>query len=241
MSHVADIPLDCACVIHGSAYDWTYVDRLFNMLQRHLTRPVRLHVYTETDRPVPDHMIKHSLQDWGFSSSRQSWWYKLQLFNTQHHLGPLLYFDLDVVIANNIDWLWQHNLKHFWTIRDFKYLWKPNFTGANTSIMWWNTAQYAHVWQAVQDQNINTFVKKYRGDQDLVSDIIPVDQRRFFHTDRIKSWRWQCLDGGFNFVQRKHLAPGTGTDIDKDTSILVFHGSPKPHEISDKQIVMHWC
>ena len=241
MLYTADTPLDCACVIHGSAYDWIYVDRLFSMLQRHLTRPVRLHVYTEADRPVPDHMIKHSLQDWEFSSDRNAWWYKLQLFNTQHHHGPLLYFDLDVVIVNNIDWLWQHNLRHFWTIRDFKHLWKPNFTGANTSIMWWDTAQYAHVWQAVQDQNIDTFVKKYRGDQDFVSDIIAVEQRRFFHIDRIKSWRWECQDGGFDFTQRKHLAPGTGTAINKDTSVLVFHGSPKPHEILDNFVVKHWC
>jgi hypothetical protein len=28
-------PVDCACVIHGAGYDFTYVDRLYNMLNRH--------------------------------------------------------------------------------------------------------------------------------------------------------------------------------------------------------------
>jgi hypothetical protein len=233
-------PLDCACVIHGTGYDWIYVERLYSMLCRHLSRPVNLHVYTEADRPVPSHMIKHALQDWGFGGLKKSWWYKLQLFNTEHHQGTLLYFDLDVVIANNIDWIWQLNQRHFWSIKDFKYLWKPSFTGSNTSVMWWDTMQYRHVWQAVVDQDIEFFVRKYRGDQDYISDAIPVAQRRFFHTQWVKSWRWQCLDGGFDFASRKYLTLGTGTVIDSDTSILVFHGNPKPHEITDLIIVNHW-
>lgn len=233
-------PLDCACVIHSDGYDWTYVDRLYNMLCRNLTRPVRLHVYTEADRPVPDHMIKHCLQDWGFAGPKKSWWYKLQLFNTEHHLGPMLYFDLDVVIANNIDWIWQLNLRHFWSIRDFKYLWKHNWTGSNTSVMWWDTAQYQHVWKTVIDQDIDFFVHKYRGDQDFVSDVIPVTHRRFFHSDWVKSWKWECVDGGFNFARKKYQLPGTGTNIHNDTSILIFHGRPKPHEISDVTVIKHW-
>ena len=233
-------PIDCACVIHGDGYDWTYVDRLYNMLCRNLTRPVRLHVYTEADRVVPDHLIKHSLQDWGFGGLKKSWWYKLQLFNTEHHSGPMLYFDLDVVIANNIDWIWQLNLRHFWSVKDFKYLWKKSWTGSNTSIMWWDTAQYNHVWNAVIDQDIKFFVHKYRGDQDFISDIIPITHRRFFCTEWVKSWRWECLDGGFNFARRKYQAPNTGTKIDKNTSILVFHGNPKPHEINDANVIKHW-
>ena len=96
-------PIDCACVIHGDAYSWTYVERLYNMLSRHVTPGIRLHVYTEADRSVPAPMIKHALTDWSISGPRRAWWYKMQLFNTQHHAGPLLYFDLDTVIVRNID------------------------------------------------------------------------------------------------------------------------------------------
>jgi hypothetical protein len=48
------------------------------------------------------------------------------------------------------------------------------------------------------------------------------------------------LDGGFNFSKRKYLAPNTGTVVDENTSILVFHGTPKPHEISDPSVQTHW-
>ena len=57
-------PVDCACVIHGTGYDFTYVDRLYSMLNRHLSRGARLHVYTEAGRPVPNHMIRHDLTEW---------------------------------------------------------------------------------------------------------------------------------------------------------------------------------
>ena len=233
-------PLDCACVIHGAGYDWIYVERLYSMLCRHLTRPVRLHVYTEANRPVPDHLIKHALQDWGFVGPKKSWWYKLQLFNTEHHVGPMLYFDLDVVIVNNIDWLWQLPLRHFWTIRDFKYLWKSNWTGANSSVMWWDTTQYKHIWETVVKQDINFFTAKYRGDQDFISDVIPTAHRRFFHTEWVKSWRWECLDGGFDFRSRKYLNPSSRTTVSKETRIIVFHGSPNPHETTDPAIAPHW-
>jgi len=237
---VSNEPLDCACVIYGDTYDWTYVERLYNMLCRHLTRPIRFHVYTEASRSVPDHMIKHSLEDWGFANPKKRWWYKLQLFNTKHYSGPLLYFDLDVVIVNNIDWIWQLNTRSFWSVRDFKYLWKPNWTGSNTSVMWWDNVQHPEIWSAVVDQGIDHLAAKYRGDQDLVSDSIPVAHRRFFPTEQVKSWRWECLDGGFDFKLRKYKNPGSGTAIDTNTCILVFHGSPKPHEITDPVIIKHW-
>ena len=97
--------IDCACVIHGSGYDWPYVERLYNMLCRNLSAEVRLHVYTEHDRSVPPHMVKHILDDWGISGPKRSWWYKMQLFNPAHFAGNLLYFDLDVVIANQLNWI----------------------------------------------------------------------------------------------------------------------------------------
>ena len=106
-------PVDCACVIHGTGYDWTYVDRLYNMLNKHISRGVRLHVYTEADRPVPTPYIKHTLTDWGISGPKRAWWYKMQLFNPDHFRGQLLYFDLDTVIVNNIDWICNRAPEYF--------------------------------------------------------------------------------------------------------------------------------
>jgi hypothetical protein len=233
--------IDCACVIHGDAYSWTYVDHLYNMLSRHLTPAVRLHVYTEADRPVPTPMIKHELTDWSIDRPRRAWWYKMQLFNPEHHAGPLLYFDLDTVIVQNIDWIWQqHSTAYFWALRDFKYLWRPTHNELNSSIMWWDTRNYKNIWESFAQQDLTTVMKQYPGDQDYISAMIPQNQRKFFDTNRVQSWRWQCLDGGYDFRRRRHLNPGIGTCVTNDTSVMIFHGNPKPDQITDQTVVTHW-
>jgi hypothetical protein len=227
-------------VIHGDAYGWTYVERLYNMLRRHITPDIRLHVYTEADRSVPEHMIKHQLIDWSISGPKKSWWYKMQLFNTQHHSGPLLYFDLDTVIVSNIDWIWQQPTAYFWAVRDFKYLWRSTHTGLNSSIMWWDTKHYQQVWNSFVAQDLQHVMRRYHGDQDYLADVVTPSQRRFFDTSRIQSWRWQCLDGGYDFRRKKYQSPGFGTHVTSQTSVMVFHGTPKPENVTDHVVLAHW-
>lgn len=231
--------VDCACVIHGDVYSWTYVDRLYHMLSRHISSPIRFHVYTEQERSVPAHMIKHALPNWGISGAKSSWWYKIQLFDPAAHAGPLLYFDLDTVIVNNIDWICRLPSKWFWTVRDFKYLWRSTHHSINSSIMWWDTRQFAMVWQDFQQHDLQKIVKQYRGDQDYLSHILPTAQVRFLDQERIKSWRWQCLDGGAHLNRRVRASDAT-TVLTANTDVLVFHGHPKPHEIQDPIVLQHW-
>lgn len=233
-------PIDCACVIHGDAYGWEYVERLYNMLQRHITPGIRLHVFTEADRIVPEPMIKHVLTDWGIGGPKQSWWYKLQIFNPKNFAGPLLYFDLDTVIVGNIDWIWNLPLRYFWTVQDFKHLWRPSHRGINSSVMWWDTRIQYNVWRDFKAKEIRDLMKMHHGDQDYITQNLDTRNVRFFPENRIKSWRWQCLDGGYNFQQRSYKNPGTGTVIDANTSVLIFHGRPKPQDITDPAINAHW-
>ena len=100
--------------------------------------------------------------------------------------------------------------------------------------MWWDTQKYSYVWDRFDLADVN----RYRGDQDFISDIIAPGDRFFLDTTEIQSWRWQALNGGYDFAQRKHKTPGTGTAT--NSSVLVFHGSPKPHNISDVVIKQHW-
>jgi hypothetical protein len=185
-------------------------------------------------------MIKHELTEWAIVQPRKAWWYKMQLFNPVHHAGPLLYFDLDTVIVRNIDWIWQQPTAYFWAARDFKYLWRPNYTGLNSSIMWWNTLHHRQVWDTFVQQDLTTVMRKYHGDQDYISAVISQKQRRLLDQSRVQSWRWQCLNGGYNFRTRCHYLPGSGTTVSDSTSVMVFHGNPKPNAIDDPVILQHW-
>ena len=235
-------PVDCACVIHGTGYDWVYVDRLYNMLQLNLPQGIRMHVYTEPTRPVPEHMIRHDLTEWpGISGPRRSWWYKMQLFDPQHHQGNMLYFDLDTVIVRDLSWITALPTDHLWGIRDFKYLQNANRSVLNSSIMWWNVSSHAQVWHDFVSQDVATVTRRYPGDQDYIYAALGPNRIRYFDQSQVQSWRWQCWDGGYDFARRAHRLPGTGTQIPPDASVLVFHGNPKPHKISDPAVVQLWC
>jgi hypothetical protein len=189
-------------------------------------------------------MIKHVLKDWpGISGHKRSWWYKMQLFNPEHHAGNLLYFDLDCVVISDLEWIPVLSTDCFWTIRDFRYLQRQSHSGMNSSVMWWNVARYAHVWEEFNKQDINRIVIRYPGDQDYLGAVIEPKQCRYFDPHRLQSWRWQVHDGGYDFATRRSKQPGTGAGpyIGDNTSILVFHGKPKPHECTaDPVIASHW-
>ena len=233
--------IDCACVIHDRKYDWFYVERLYNMLCRHLSVPVRLHVYTEHDRSVPPHLIKHCLEDWpGVAGPKKSWWYKLHLFNAEHHAGPLLYFDLDCVIVRSLDWILSLDADYFWCVRDFRYLQSAAINTVNSSVMWWDTRRFQNVWQEFNARGVDQTVRNYHGDQDFIHEIIDKDHKRYFEDHFFQSYRWQVADGGWDFRRRRALQPGSGALIGNHCSVIVFHGDPKPHTVRDPKIVDLW-
>lgn len=241
-AHTLPATVHCGCVIHGSAYSWDYVEKLYNMVTRHMPRPIIFHVWTEHDRSVPPHMVKHILDDWpGISGPKQSWWYKLQMFDCRHYEGDLLYFDLDSVIVNDISWTVVGSTEFFWTIRDFRYLQRPTHVGINSSMMWWNTQNFSWVWDRFISDAVESVTRRYPGDQDFLHAVIAPDQVRFFEQDRVQSWRWQCHDGGWDFHTRRPRTPGAGTSVADSASVLIFHGRPKPHQALDDHVVaMHW-
>jgi hypothetical protein len=233
--------LHCACLIHSNGYDWQYVDRLYSMITRNLNRDVIFHVYTEEFREVPSHMTKHVLQEWpGQWGARKSWWYKLQLFNSDYYQGPLLYFDLDTVIVGRLDWITELPTKFLWAPKDYRYLWKPAHQGINSSVMWWDTTRFDWLWRDFDQNSLAQIMRHYNGDQDYISEKIPPNSIRTFLPMTAMSWRWQVKDGGMNFKTRHYQNPNSGTHIDHRTSILVFHGSPKPHEVKDPVIQNFW-
>lgn len=236
-----DTVIDCGCVIHGTAYDWTYVDRLYNMVQRNITGPIRWHVWTEAEREVPQHMIKHALIDWPrVRGPRRAWWYKVQMFNSYFHTGNLLYFDLDTVIVGNLDWIRNIDPNKFWAIRDFRYLQRRHSTTYNSSVMWFNVAKFDYVWQEFDRHPVDEISRRYPGDQDFITATVKIEHQRFFPDHLFQSFRWQALDGGFDFRRKKAVKPKSGVTISPDAAVLVFHGSPKPHEVQDPIIQQLW-
>jgi hypothetical protein len=232
---------DVVCLIHGSKYPWEYVEKLYSMATRHSSVPVRFHVLTEKTRLVPPHMIKHELIDWPDAAGPNlAWWYKMQLFDLGRFSMPMLYLDLDVVIVGNLDWIWQLDTRYFWTIRDFQYLYRGNTQTINSSIMSWDPAKYYWIWEDFDRLDRTAIIRKYKGDQNYLSAVLPPSHLRLIDADLVKSWRWQIAGGGWDFDKRRAKTPNITPTLDASTKIIVFHGDPKPQDIKDNIVKINW-
>lgn len=235
--------IDVACVIHGDAYSWDYVENLYRAVKANMTPQIRFHVYTEPHREVPNHMIKHELEHWPEAAGpRRAWWYKMNLFNTDLFAGRILYFDLDTVVTGNLDWIIQDHTDPdvFYGLRDFTYLFKPRLLTINSSVLWFDNQTWRHVWDDFRKEQLSTMIKKHRGDQDFITHSVRSGKMQFLNTARVASYRWQALDGGFEFKRRVYHSPGTGISLDPAVSLLIFHGNPKPKDVNDPVIRKHW-
>lgn len=233
--------VNCACVIHSNGYTWDYVENLYKMLQHNLSYPLTFHVFTEPSRVVPPHMVKHDLVEWpGIEGPRQSWWYKLQLFNKSNFAGKLLYFDLDVVLTGSLDWVVNLDPRFFWSINDFKKLFRPDWTGINSSVMYWDTVKFNWIWQHFSSCDIREIMRTHRGDQDYLNSVLNNSNRKYMPASKFKSWRWQVENGGLDWKTKTPKIPGAGAVLDPELSGVIFHGSPKPHEVSDPTMQAMW-
>ena len=235
------LEIHCACLIHDTKYDWSYVDKLYRALCRNLTPKVILHVFTESNRPVPEPYVRHNLEEWpGIRGPKKSWWYKVQMFNPKHYKGHLLYFDLDTVIVDNIDWIWKLPKDFFWAVRDFKYLFRSRRNTLNSSVMWFDTEAYSYILQEFDADKVRKNILRYHGDQDYIHEKIPAEKLRYFDTTRIVSYKWQVKEGGYDFSTRKHRKPGETSWPAPDVDVLVFHGNPNPCEENHPIIQDNW-
>jgi hypothetical protein len=233
--------INCACLIHGDYYSWQYVDNLYAMLRRNLPCTVNLHVFTEISREVPAPYIKHPLPNWPeITSSKQAWWYKLQLFDPSWINTPVLYFDLDVVITSDLGWILALNPSYLWAAQDFQRIWKPSWRGINSSILWFTPNLIAGVWDTFKNVQLSAIMQQYHGDQDFISAVIDQQQIKFIDPARVSSWRWEILHGGINpgTMQYRDL---NNTVIPDQTSVIVCHGNPKPHVIDNSIVQAYWC
>jgi len=152
----------------------------------------------------------------------------------------MLYFDLDTVIVGNLDWLWNVNRSRFWAARDFQYLMKSTRWKINSSVMWFDPFKYSYVYKDFDlKQIINNPRCPWHGDQDYIFSKVK-DDVSYYSTDQIQSYRWEVKEGGMNFRYRKPMNPGSASVLNAETSILIFHGNPKPHQVSDVLILEHW-
>jgi hypothetical protein len=146
-------------------YDASWVEKLHNSIKRNVTLPYRFLCLSDCDVPVE----RIPLDNIG-----EGYWSKLQLFRPNLFSGPVLFFDLDTVICNNID-----NLIANILAQDKFLMWQDSdYNISSSAIMFWN-GDYSFIYQNYLD-NKETFESKYAtgnpdrliGDQAVISTLV---------------------------------------------------------------------
>lgn len=188
--------IDVYSVFWGDKYDVKYVYALRDAVKKYLKHPHEFKCIT--NQKIEG--IKTVLPPVSYTG----WWQKLGLFSDLVSDKPSLYFDLDVVICGELDYLVPYAQHQLSAPANWG---KSGHGGIQSSVLAWNGQ-----WRDPLTK-FNWAVDSARlwGDQEFLTELLEDD---FVKIPKVKSYKYHCLQ-----------------TIPQDTSVIAFHGKPDPHEI----------
>lgn len=213
-------PVTVVCTKWGTLYGPEYVNALQHGVSRHLTRPHRFVCFTDEPDGVEAEclplsaMLTGKERDGLFATHGggiSKGYPNLMLFRRDFPFkGRVLYLDLDVVIVGGLDPLLDYT-------QPFVAIWD-----------WW-----AKNWNG----SVNLFTAGFR--PSLWEQFPPADLRSLCNG---QDWLLRQVPDGTQWPDawmpsyKIHCQQG----LPEFAKIVVFHGSPKPHEVTDPWVKEHW-
>ena len=151
-----------------------------------------------------------------------------------------MFFDLDVVIFDNIDDLFKKDEGKFMIIRDFNRCRIKDWKLCNSSVMRWQSGQLNYIWNEFQDRS-SQIMQQNHGDQDWITKRA-VKDTNFWPDEWIRSYKWEMV----GLKDTKLLTKDgkkffrTPAKIENGNKVAVFHGSPNPMECADQFVIDNW-
>lgn len=226
---MASAPIIC-CVKWGTKYPPDYVNRLRNMVRRHLQVPHEFICLTEDPAG-----LDRGIGTFSLPSGLPGYWNKVSLFRagTFEPGRTIVYLDLDVVIVGALDFL-LNDPGGFRIIKAFSV--NP---GCNSSVMRFQAGEQPHLYERfVVEADTIMASEKYPGDQDWIFE--QAADLTFFPPGKIVSYKKDMpshvalitkkLSLDFRWVKAPRwmsVAPPP------DAAIVVFHGKPDPEDVMD--------
>jgi hypothetical protein len=228
------------CVKWGPAYGPEYAINLYNGVKRYQDKNFAMHIFTDDASHLPtgkDWFIHH-LPKWNLPASR-AWWYKMEIFNRWHGItGRNLYVDLDVIVTGDMTEMWNYENSKFVICQDFNRVFAPNISQVNSSVMAWRDDSMDWLYQKFIADRDN-IIRRLRGDQDYITE--QVTARSIWPREWAMSYRWEIWRGGHkNGRSSLYHSPDSVSVIPADCKLTVFHGRPKPHEITENILREKW-
>ena len=233
------------CIKWGNKFPADYVNKLYRMVERHLSLPHRFVCLTDNTTGLNSEIETRSLLRTDLKHS----YTKFELFEKKLHdiTGQILFLDLDVVINGAVDnaqsaiddlFLFEPDAK-FVGIKDWK------IDCINASCMRFNVGEHSYIidnwFEAIRtkftiedcfDPTINGNKKLYHDLNSFPPAVYRGDQE--WTTRQLKDQNVDIIYYPSDWLQSYTAG------YDMNSKIVVFHGSPKPHEVEDAWVKENW-
>ena len=232
-----NVKITVLCVRFGNKYGREYVERLRNMISRHMTIPYEFVCLTDDQHPIAG--VRSIVQP--NANYARGWWHKVHMFDPNIPLsGRIIYFDLDVVIHANIDKLAGYLTTEFVGIHDFNRKFHTNWKYLNSSVLAWNHRSQPNIWD--QFKNNPKEAQRMPGDQDWIWKLSQ-STIKFWPREWIQSYKWEIRSREeLTLINGKRQFTNIRDDvvIEPGCSVAVFHGDPNPCAVRDKFVLDNW-
>jgi len=229
--------INIICLKHGTKYGPEYVNKLYNMITRHLTVPFDFYCFTENPSNLNPAIKIKPLPKGLFSG----WWWKPYIFKQGHFAdGDVnLFFDLDMVIVGNIDKLVAYLPGEFVGLEDVGRVFRRVPQKLGSAILRWPSNHYSNIWEELETNPSQT--KKFPGDQDWIWQLHK-STIKFYPETWIQSYKWEIRERGeLTRVAGKNVFKTVRSpSMNPDCSVIAFHGTPNPEDVQDPIIVDNW-
>ncbi len=218
--------INIVCVAYGSKYTMDYVQTLYNMVSRNITKDFKFICFS--DNNVLKRNVSNEIEVRQFPRHDFNGWFnKLQLFNPENGLeGVSLYFDLDVVILENIDCFCEFGEDNtFAMLNEFNLAKWYQSSIMKFDIRTANRLVYApYILE-------RTKFRKHHGDQTIITELVKKQpESKNFPNEWTFSAKW--------YDRKRPRFHKTKWTFERypNTKVAVFHGKPDPHELKNKEI-----
>ncbi|ENU31008.1 glycosyltransferase [Acinetobacter sp. NIPH 1852] len=208
------------CMKWGTKYGAEYVNRLYNMVKRHLTLPFKMVCLTDRTEGIDPNVQCFPIPPLDLpAGAPERGWNKLSTFEPDLYglKGNALFLDLDVVIIDNIDCFFQES-GEFLVIHDWKRPWRV--TG-NSSVYRFKLGAFSGILPYFRE-NFDEISHKFRNEQEYLSWFVHKEGKlSYWNKEWCKSYKYHCL----RKVPFAYFQPPIKP---KGAKIIIFHGEINP-------------
>ena len=238
------------CIKWGKKFGVEYVNKLYNAVQRNLSLKHRFICLTDDAEGIVAGVETFDIP----TADLKICWNKLALFDRGIHNieGQILFLDLDVVIVKPIDdlFLFQPESKFVsikeWVSVDYAL---PDMTPFNASAMRFDVGAFPFIVEEFYKERDVTLIEEIFFDEaasklgqseKITYNDLEGFPPRVFNGDQ--EWEYYMLYK--NNVKVDYYPEGWLASyrygFDSKARVIVFHGEPKPEQVSDEIVMRNW-